>query len=70
MGSVYVEPLENEWMYYEKGILSHEPNAPWQMPSNGKYKIDHNIIIAGWGPNYWILKNSWGKCKIKKYLYI
>ena len=70
---VYISPLIEEWMYYKKGILSHKPNPSWNKSSSGQFGLDHVIIITGWDTNYWIIKNSWGKCKQKdiySFLYI
>ena len=38
------------WQTYSSGILSN---------CQGK-KLDHGVLIVGYAPGYWILKNSWG----------
>jgi C1A family cysteine protease len=38
------------WEKYSTGVFSCAPNA----------QINHAVMIVGYTPNYWIIKNSWG----------
>lgn len=35
-------------------------NAVYQQPRNCGYKLNHGVVIVGYTPDYWIVKNSWG----------
>ena len=41
----------NDWDNYRGGIKTSCPNK----------NLNHAVQLVGWGPNYWILRNSWGQ---------
>merc|ERR1711871_1051668 len=41
--------------HYKKGILSSGCSCTFCFN-----KITHAVLLVGYGPGYWILKNSWG----------
>lgn len=42
------------WDFYKKGILTCDN-------TNGCSSINHNVLIIGYTPTYWIIRNSWSK---------
>ncbi|CAG9310351.1 unnamed protein product [Blepharisma stoltei] len=53
--TVGVQADQATWVFYHGGIITN----------NCGTKPDHNVLIVGYNsvkkPNYWIVKNSWGK---------
>ena len=50
-GPVAVALASSGWSSYASGIFSCPHGA----------QTDHAVLIVGYTPNYWIVKNSWGK---------
>jgi len=38
------------WEKYSSGVYTCSPNA----------QVNHAVLIVGYTPTYWIIKNSWG----------
>lgn len=38
------------WEGYNYGVYQCQPNSP----------INHAVLLIGYTPDYWIIKNSWG----------
>lgn len=38
------------WNDYSTGIFNCHPTA----------RIDHAVLLVGYGPDYWLIKNQWG----------
>ena len=43
----------NKWQTYSGGIMTNCCGA-------FGCRLDHGVLIVGYGDNYWIVKNSWG----------
>jgi C1A family cysteine protease len=39
------------WELYKSGVMSCKPNVT----------EDHAVLLVGYTPKYWIVKNSWGE---------
>ena len=53
----------NDWKYYQSGILSSGKEIT---KLDDKPVIDHAVVVVGFTPNYWIVKNSWSMVLQKK----
>ena len=53
--TIQVDASGFQFLYYSHGIYSHDDC------SNNIYDINHAMLIVGYGPGYWLVKNSWGK---------
>ena len=53
--TIQVDASGFQFLYYSHGIYSHDDC------SNNIYDINHAMFIVGYGPGYWLVKNSWGK---------
>lgn len=51
-GPVVASVFSYNWQYYRSGILSCSSLTP--------LFIDHAVLIVGYTPSYWIVKNQWG----------
>ena len=45
------------FQYYSHGIYSHDQIDKC---SKDVMDADHAMLIVGYGPGYWLVKNSWG----------
>ena len=50
--SVAIDASHHSFMFYSQGI--------YEEPACSHEDIDHAVLIVGYGPDYWIIKNSWG----------
>ena len=50
--SVAIDASHESFQFYHDGIYD-EPNCS---PEN----LDHAVLVIGYGPGYWMVKNSWG----------
>lgn len=39
-----------DWQHYKSGVMNCKPNVT----------EDHAVLLVGYTPKYWIVKNSWG----------
>ncbi len=39
-----------DWQYYKGGVMKCKPNVT----------EDHAVLLVGYTPQYWIVKNHWG----------
>ena len=53
-------PVEIGIMVYEDFITYKGPDAYKKTSASGKQLGGHAIKMIGWGPDYWIVANSWG----------
>ena len=52
--TIQVDAFGDEFLFYSHGIYSHD-NC-----ENDINSINHAMLIVGYGPDYWLVKNSWG----------
>lgn len=41
----------DKWQFYHAGIFNMLEGSP---------QLNHGVLLCGYGPGYWLLKNSWG----------
>lgn len=46
-----------DWFSYKSGIFKPKPNDCPSLAIQG----NHAVLLVGYGPDYWIIKNSWGE---------
>jgi len=46
------------WQLYQGGV--YKPKSKIIGCSNDPSKMDHGVAVVGYGPGYWIVRNSWG----------
>lgn len=49
-GPIAISIASSNWVSYKSGIFSCRSTDP----------IDHAVLLVGYTPNYWIVKNQWG----------
>ena len=60
-GPVAIAISADNWEYYGSGVFSCPQNS----------QINHAVLLVGYTPTYWIVKNSWGpRFGINGYIYI
>lgn len=52
--SIFVEPMS--WHHYD---MRNDPILPCSQES-AESSNGHMVVLVGWAPDYWIIKNSWG----------
>ena len=50
--SVAIDASHDSMMFYHHGI--------YEEPECGRMLLDHAVLVVGYGPGYWLVKNSWG----------
>jgi len=52
--------VTNGWGGYNGGILDARDCCEAAYDGNCVYNLNHAVLVVGYGPNYWLVKNSWG----------
>jgi len=61
MNPVVTEVLVTDsWGGYNGGILDAPDCCNAATDPNCVYTLNHAVLVVGYGPNYWLIKNSWG----------
>ena len=50
--SVAIDATQQSFMFYSHGI--------YESGACDVENVDHAVLVVGYGPGYWIIKNSWG----------